>query len=308
MRKNKEYYKKLKIYDTYRVRGVNFGGLLNALSKGGVTVYGVRKTGNKEYILSVNFAQNKKFFAIAEDLCYTDIVKIRESGAHYGLLYLIRNAGILIGAIIFLVLSAIAGDMVFAVSYTGSGNVLRAQMQQYLKDSGVERFSRFSNMDLGRLSDGMLADNPQLTFVECFKRGNVLVVQSVISDDAPLPISPAQSLVARVDGVIKDIKVYRGVPLVGVGDMVCAGDVLVSGKVIVKDLPMDVGVIARVTVTVTKEFIYRSQKSGEEQLAVMLAEEMTGVMSEQYAVDVSIEQDVFIYTVIMTYSEVLFSG
>lgn len=308
MRKNKDAFPKLKIFSTYEVRGVNFDGLLNALARNGVTVYGVKKIAEKRYILSVNFTQNRKFFAIARDLCYTDIKKIKDGGRGFFLLYFFRNIGLVAGALIFFALAAVFGDMVFTVSYTGSGSVCKADISRYLDERGVDTFTRFSEVDLARLSDGILADNPRLSFVECRKKGNVLEIESVLSPESPEPFKTAEELKAPGSGTVKDVKVYRGAALVKPGDTVREGDVLVTGTVTVKDVPVNVGVIARVTLACQTQCVYLSEREGEEELAVMLAEESLELAGAEYSVISAREGDKVVYTVCVNYALVLFSG
>ena len=192
--------------------------------------------------------------------------------------------------------------------HLGSGSVRKADISRYLDESGVDTFTRFSKVDLARLSDGILADNPRLSFVECRKKGNVLEIESVLSPESPEPLKTADELKAPGSGTVKDVKVYRGAALVKPGDTVREGDVLVTGTVTVKDVPVNVGVIARVTLVCQTQFVYLSEREGEEELAVMLAEESLELAGAEYSVISAREGDKVVYTVCVNYALVLFSG
>ena len=309
MRKNRHDFKNLDLYSTYEIKGLNFGALLNALKNRGITVYDVRKTGEKTHTVTVNFAQNRNFFAIAKELCYTDIRKIKDGGKAYPVLFFFRNLGLLVGAALFLVLAFFSSDFIFSFSFSGSGSVLKREMENYLKEKGVTQFSRFSDIDLTSLSDGLLADNPRLSFVECQRSGNILVIESALSEEGGKVLSGnSERLVSDVAGTVTDIKIYRGTALVKEGDRVAAGDVLVDGTVVVKDVPVNVGVIAYVTVSAEQIFTYVSDNDGEETLAIIFAEEQTGEKDAEARVEKTCEQGRFVYTVTLVFSRVLFAG
>lgn len=309
MRKNKFAFKNLKLFSTYEVRGLNLDAFINSLKNRGLSLYDVKKTGNKRLILTVNFFENPKFFAIAKDLCYTDIRKIKDGGRAYPLLYFFRNLGLILGAVFFIAAAVVTGDCVFSFSYTGSGSVLKRETENYLKRNGITAFTRFSDINLSSLADGILADNPRLSFVECERSGNRLIIESALSEGKSNVLSGNQKeLLAECDGKVVSVKVYRGTPAVAAGDEVKKGDVLVQGTAIIKEQPVFVGVIAYVTILTEESYAYISDNAGEEDKAVIFAEESAGTESENARVSVSEENGSYIYTVTLECKRVHFTG
>lgn len=309
MRKNKVPFKNLEIYSTYEIKGLNLDRLLNTLQKKGVYVYDTKKVSNKKLFITVKFCEVEKFCAILEDLCYTNIRKVKEFGKGYFLLFFFRNLGLLLGAVFFIIACAFCNDLVFSFSYSGSGSVLSREVESYLKERGVNVTSRFSQIDMESLSNGILANNPRLSFAECSKYGNRLNVELVLANQGERVLEGNKtSLTADFDGVVKEIKVYRGRALVGVGDSVKKGDTLVTNKVIVKDTEVEVGVVAFVTIAVEYSYVYESENDGEEDYAVLIAQSTLAEKETSGIVTKTKGKDKYIYNVTLTYDRVIFTG
>ena len=243
------------VYVVYEVKGLNLDALINVAKKRGVDLYDVKKISNKRLIVSVSFAKSEIFFAIAKELCY-NIKKLREKGKGYPLLALGRSFGLIIGAVLFCCLIFFANDLLFAFDFCGSGSVYKKQVKQYLSDNGVKEMARFSSMDLKRLEDGILADNKNLSFVSLVKRGNTLVIELVVAEEEVQKLNGnVYQMTADEDGVIEEIKVYRGTAQVDVGDKVYAGDVLVDGYAVIKEQTVKINVLATVKLKVAFLFV-----------------------------------------------------
>ena len=271
MRKNSGDRKNLGVYIFYEIRGTNVDTLLNTAVRRGVALYKVKKFGRKRLRVGVNFGQSEKFFAIAEELCY-NIKKVGGGGTLYPLKKLLASFGLIIGGAIFILCSVIGGDLLLSVSFTGSGKVYQREVSEYLVKNGVQKYSRFSSIDLKSLEDGILAENPHLSFAGCSRRGNVLIVDLALSKDGVEKLDGnVYSLISDVSGVVESVKVYRGTALVNVGDKVNKGDVLVDGYVTIKEQTLKINVLACVSVIVEECGEYRSAKDDEEEKAALFA-------------------------------------
>ena len=232
------------LYTEYQVKGFNLDRLLNYLKKKGIALLDVKKIQQNVMIVSVKYSESEKFFAIAKELCY-NIKKIKHKGKLYPFLYLYKNLGLILGATFLLVASIFSNDFIFRIDYKGTGSVLKGQIELELQEYGIEKFSRFSSIDQNELSKKLLSSNPRLTFVECRKVGNVLVVNSALAEGNRDKLDGnATKLLSDVDGVVEDLKIYRGSAKVSVGDEIKKGQVLVDGIVTVKDQELQVNVLA----------------------------------------------------------------
>ncbi len=301
--------KGLKVYETFRVRALNAEVLLNALVRRGVEVERAEKKDDKTLFITLKFSEKQKFFAIMRELCYTDTVRIKTSGRDKPLLYLLHNLGIIIGAAVFVALAAFSGDFVFSTEYTGSGKILKREIDGYLSSVGVKELSRFSSLDLKGLADGILTSSPRLSFVSCTKRGNRLVIDSALAEEEKDVLTGGvKELRAEEDGVIEKIKVYRGEAKVSVGDAVKKGDLIADGTATVGDGRVFVGVVARVSIKVKRTFTYYSQNAGEEKLCLMLAEARFGEDFAEERITVSEDKDGFVYTAELYYLRTTIAG
>ena len=289
MRKDQKFGKNLKdkIFIVYEVEGLNFSRLLSALYKAGINVYNVKNSGGKKTVLSVKYSDSEKFFAISKELCY-NVKKIKERGGFYPALFFWRNLGVLLGLTIFFVAAYICNDFIFSFSFCGSGSVYYKEVESYLNGVGINRFSRFSDIDLKDLGGSIVKSNPRLSFASCVKEGNRLKIELVLSENPPEIIDGnVDKLIALESGTVESVKVYRGTALVSSGDRVNAGDVLVDGLMTIKEQTVIVNVIATVTVISEKEFLYVSAVDGEEDKALLLAEEK---FSDYETKDFSVEK------------------
>lgn len=295
---------------TYRLKGVNADGLVNALKRRNLSVYDYKKIDGKRFYLTLKSEERQKFFAIAEEMCYTDIAEVKKSGRLYPLACLLRNFGLIIGALIFALAAVYADGFILEYSFVGSGSVYYREAEEYLSSHGAKIRSRFSALDLDELSDGLLASSNRFSFAECSKKGNVLYVRLASASQAPERLSGvATELKSDVDGIIEKIKVYRGRALFSEGDSVKKGDVLVDGLISDGETTLDVNVIASATLLTKTDFVYRSRNDDEEDRAVVFA-----LASLEY--DESLEESVtksfdgtaYVYKVRVTTRRTVFAG
>ena len=297
------------LYSTYEVNGLNLDKFINTVKKRGVDIVSVKKKGNKQLLISIKFSDCEKFFAIAKELCY-NIKKVGDGGKAYPLLKLFNNIGIAIGTLIIFIISSISSDYIFSIEFIGSGSICKREIKEYLSKSGVSEFSRFSEIDLSVLEDKILSSNDRLSFVGVKKRGNRLIINSVLSTEKVKTLNTnIEALYSDAVGVVDNFKVYRGTALIEKGQMVNVGDLLVDGYATIKEQKVKINVLASVTLICSKDYVYRWNKAGEENTAVLLAEaEFTDKEIVSCPVSVKKEGDFFIYTVSVRYKHLILAG
>ncbi len=339
MRKNYFHPKNLDgVYSVYEIEGLNQDRLIKNLKNGGLTLYNVKKIANHKMSLEISVKQDKNFFAIVEKMCYTNlelkpkidkkrkkllkkgviasksecgynIKRTRVHGKAYPLYYLFTHVGVLIGAIIFCLGAYHVDDYIFSFEFTGSGNVVENRVVEYLNSVGVEKGKRFSEFDLNVLADGILAENPLLSYAGCLKRGNKMVIELVLAKNGTDILDESiKSLSSDVDGVVKELKVYRGTPLVGVGDRVSAGDLLVDGVISHKDVQIETNVLAKVVVLAEFNYTFISQFDDRETHAELLAIESLNLPVEYSKITKQPDKDGYLYTVTLYYNRVFVAG
>ncbi len=310
MWKNKISRKGLSLLNfTYEINGLNLDRFINTVKKRGIDIMSVKKKANNKLLISIKFSDCEKFFAIAKELCY-NIKKVGEGGKAYPLLKLVKNIGITIGSFMIFLISIICSDFIFSIEFTGSGGVCKREIKEYLNKSGITEFSRFSEIDLSVLEDKILSSNDKLSFVGVKKRGNRLIINSVLSTEKVKTLNGnVEALYSDSFGVVDNFKVYRGTALIEKGQTVNVGDLLVDGYATIKEQRVKINVLASVTLICSKDYVYQFNKDGEENTAMLLAEaEFTDKEIIDSHVSVKHDGNCFVYTVSVRYKHVLIAG
>lgn len=294
---------------TYSIKGLNLDNLLNTARNRGIDLFDVKKIARNRMLVSVNLTSSEKFFAIAKELCY-NIKKVRDKGKGYPLFVLVKNCGLIIGAIIFIVCSIYFNDRIFAISFSGSGSIYDREVKNYLSSIGVKEYSKFSDINIGALGDRITENNDRLSFATCEKRGNTLKVKLVLSAEKVKTLSGnVYEMYSDVDGVIESVKVYRGTALKNAGDTVKKGELIVGGFSVIKEQTVKINLLATVSIITESNFIYRSDKSGQEDIARLFAEQIIyGRDIVDGETTVKEENGTFIYTTTLRCRRIISAG
>ena len=310
MRKNTKRGKNfLDVKNTYLVQGLNLDRLLLVAKNKGITLYNIKKITNKRMIVSLSIKESQNFFAITKELCY-NIKKVKENGKALPLLMLWRRVGIVVGAIIFSVACYVYNDFIYGFSFSGSGSAIEKEVLSYLNGAGIKKFSRFSDIDISRLEDQILAHSPNLSFVGITKKGNVLCFDLALAENnTDILKGNVYALNSEVSGTVEKIKVYRGTAVVSQGDYVNSGELLVEGYMTIKDQKVKINVIASVTIIASKQFTFTDSESGKEQQAMLIAKAMSeGLDVVSSEVTCTKEKDVFVYITTINYRHITYVG
>ena len=227
----------------FYIEGLSVHRVVDRLAREGITLYCVRRVQKNGISLQVERKDSKKAFAILRSSCY-NVKKVRPRGLSRVAVYLIRRAGFVAGAALFLIAILLAETRVLSVRVTGSGAYLKPQVERILSENGVGRFSAFPE-ETGAVSAAVLA-LPRVSFCSLKMSGGILTVNVEVSDD-DTPISSAP-LLAPVSGTVRELVVVRGTPLVSVGDGVEEGTPLVGDYALFGEETRSVIVIAKAVI------------------------------------------------------------
>ena len=113
-----------------------------------------------------------------------------------------------------------------------NGGTYAADILSALEELGVQAPRLRSQISLGELRDALEWRYPRIAWFECGWRGSTLVIRPV---EGVLPLTErnhggACDVVAMRDGVVHSIVTRAGTPVVKVGDIVRAGEVLIKGE------------------------------------------------------------------------------
>lgn len=305
--KNKFNVNKItKVEAEYLVVGTNIEMLINLLKKEGIAIFGVKTLKNRHFIIRIKVIDERKFFAITNNLCY-NVKKVRNMGLLKGVYSLLVNPGILVGILLFIGCLVILSDLVFGISFYGNGRIYSQQVKEFLMEKGIGEFSSFSSIDTKKLSSEILSQNPNFSFVNCKKVGNNLSIELILSTPKThVNTNRQKDMISSVDGVIDKIYLYQGTALFSVGDSVKVGDVLVGGYATIREKQVEVNALAVVVVKQYKNYTYILDKENLEDYASILAlneredGKVVGIKKEKknnkYYFKVDVEYKITLYT------------
>lgn len=298
--------KELNVYARYQVCGVNQDYLINLLYRKGISLYNVKKISSKKMLFSIRLNEVENFFAITDNLCY-NIKRTNLHGKGLALHLALRNFGAVLGSVVLAIFCFFMSDFLFEIEYTGNGKILEREISNVLQENGVEKYSRFSKIDLTSLQDEILASSENLTFASCTKHGNKMIIELVLTENGEKSsLGEHDEIISEVNGVIEDIKVYRGTSTKSVGDVVEVGDVIVEGKAVVKEEEILVKPIAYVSIIVTEESEFFSTEENLEEFFSRLAE---GENSQKDIVSIKVTkqktEDGYLYLTTLSYRYII---
>lgn len=141
------------------------------------------------------------------------------------------RAGLWLGAGVALVLLLLSGGRVWDVRVQGNHRLSEGRVREMLTESGLQVGMVTASLDRKEIASAMLRSSEELAWVSINMRGNVAYVELIeraTVPDGDQNTHPA-NLVAGCDAVIDSMAVERGEARVSAGQVVSAGDLLVSG-------------------------------------------------------------------------------
>lgn len=155
-------------------------------------------------------------------------------GLYGALLSLRYSYGILLAIALSVLIFLFSFGRIWDVRIDGNEQLTDRQVEAYLAEQGLEMGKRWRKIDKNSLENGILTENPDVAWISVNRRGTVAYVQLIESENVHTVEEASHifsNIVAECDGVIEEITVESGVAAVKVGDVVKAGEVLISGIV-----------------------------------------------------------------------------
>ena len=153
----------------------------------------------------------------------------------YGLLISAsKRRGMLLALFFVMLIFLFTRSLVWDVRIEGNERLSDSEIESILREHSFGVGSYWRCVDNSMVEASVLASHPEIAWISLNRRGTVAYVELVESENVGITeeIAPVYSnIVADRDGVIEEITVESGVATVKVGDVVRAGDILISGVV-----------------------------------------------------------------------------
>lgn len=207
---------------------------LKKLKNAKIGVYNCKKDGAK-FIFSIKDKDVKKVFAIFSKPCYN--ISVQRSRRKNMLFRAVNRIGLLVGAVAFVLISAISNSFILKIEVSGSGSYLSADVKNIIYSQGFSEFKVYRRLDVAKAQGKILA-LPQVTFCNIEKHGSVLKIDVQVDEELN-NTAKSTPLVAEKDGVVKNIVVICGTAAVSVNYSVKAGDTLIYAHTLVDEKQTD---------------------------------------------------------------------
>ncbi len=140
------------------------------------------------------------------------------------------RAGLLLGGLCAIILFVLSGLFVWDVRVMGNETLSASEVRRELEACGFGVGSYLPRVDTDVLENRVLLSSDRIAWISVYMEGTVARVQVVeqVARPAEEAKRPA-NLVAKRDGQIEYVRLYRGSCEVKVGQAVRTGDLLVSG-------------------------------------------------------------------------------
>ncbi len=152
------------------------------------------------------------------------------TGLPFLIKYLIAQKPLLIGCFLSLIIIFIMSNIVWRIDVAGLDDEMEMKVLEQMEEYGLERGSLQWNIDSPAvLQKQLLADIPELLWIGVKKNGSAFHLEGVEKTTVEKPEEiEVGHLVAAKEGVIVDLYVSKGQPIVKTNDLVYEGDILVS--------------------------------------------------------------------------------
>lgn len=202
--------------------------LINKASKNGVVLWGMYPKNNN--IIGFVALRDFKYLLKLRKQARAKIKINKRIGLPFVLHRYRKRAGILLGAVFFLVVLNFLSLFIWTIEVSGNSVVTDKEIIAACKSAGLYEGVKASEINSKNSADKILLKLDSLAWCSvniegCLVTVNVTETKNLADKNKNLP----SNIVAKEDGIIKKIDVVSGDTVVSVGDVVAKGDLLVSG-------------------------------------------------------------------------------
>ena len=211
-----------------RVEGLALEKFVNLCISRGIYLWGIRR---EEGGLVVCLGASN--FCLLRPLARSSRCRVRilqKKGLPFYWRRLRGRQVLLAGTLLFFLSLYLLGSFIWSIELVGIVEPDQAaKIRAEVEKEGIRPGSWKGNIDPDSLARQIILHNPELAWVHVDIQGTVLIIDAVPKQLQSLVGMPCH-LVAREEGVIQDIALLAGEPLVKVGDTVQRGEILIRGS------------------------------------------------------------------------------
>jgi similar to stage IV sporulation protein len=214
-----------------RVEGLSLERFLNLASELGVKVFDVKRVSYTVLYAGVSARGYAKLIKSVPERY--NLTAGRKQGAPFGLMWLLKRKALLVGLALVVLALIAASQFVWDIEVRGisayEGSKIKAELEAYGIWPGVYK----GDLDLKDIAVKMIVGHDEFAWMDINFKG-VTVVVKVVPADMPPEVYDENTpcdIVAKKDAFIESVTQLAGRAVVRPGDIVRAGDKLISGLV-----------------------------------------------------------------------------
>lgn len=213
------------------ISGSGYEKLLNDMSENSIPCFNTKI--EKEFLYIEIY---KKHLKKVDNICKKNNLRLNVvsyKGVIFKILKYNRRYGVIIGIILFLIISFFLSNIVIKIDINGNNNVSDEQIFDFLKRNNIDYWSFIPEIDMENMGRKLYVEFDEISWATVRNSGNVLIIDIREGTNKPdmVPINQKCNVISDKNAQIVKIKVYSGTPAVSEGDGVKKGDVLISGIV-----------------------------------------------------------------------------
>ena len=217
-------------YVIISIKGYNIEKLINKAVQSDIVIYNIEKTTNTAK-LTVPPKEFKKFAKLSKK--YKCKIKIVNKNGFFRLLFFIRlNVLYFIGIIISVLIIYFLTQRVWIIDITGNAQLDKLSILTSCNDDGLYVGCNKNSLDCKQIAENLKIKHKNISWINISLKGTAVHIK--LSEEKPNTVSTVNTdpcnIVASVDCQISSIVTNKGTPQVKKNDIVKAGDVLISAK------------------------------------------------------------------------------
>ncbi len=139
--------------------------------------------------------------------------------------------GLFLGVLLAATMVYLSGQFVREIEVVGNENITASEVLGLLEEQGLRVGCYVPHLNTDKIENSLLKNTDKLSWISVNILGGKAEVQvrEFVHTAPALPEKKPANLVASADGVIEEVRIYRGKNMVKTGQLVRKGDLLVSG-------------------------------------------------------------------------------
>lgn len=218
-------------YVVISIRGQHIERLINMAISRGIILWDLVWVSDQELLAKIRLSGFRPLRFIAKRTG-TRFSLVSRRGLPFRMAFLKKRQVLPIGALIFIIALYTLSSFVWSVDIEGEVDISKNSIQKVLQQEGVKPGKYKGDIDIKALEKKLVLEVPEISWAAVELRGTKLIVKVVektLAKDKERD-DPAH-VVAKKKGLVTEVLVLQGMPMVEEGETVRKGQILISGEV-----------------------------------------------------------------------------